>query len=325
VFHDLEPDEDAARAEILRGLRLPQKEISSKYLYDERGSALFDQICELPEYYLTRVELEIMRRDADAMAEALGPRCLLIEYGSGSGVKTRLLLDALRAPAAYVPIDIAGEHLRAAAEELFARYPDLDVLPVRADFTHALEVPEPRRPVRRRAVYFPGSTIGNFGPAGATRLLRGIAALCGPGGGLLIGVDLKKDPAALLRAYSDAQGVTRAFNLNLLARLNRELDADFDLDQFQHHAFYNAAAGRMESYLVSLREQTVTVAGRAIPFRQGETIHTENSYKYDLDQFRAMAASVGLAQRQVWTDEGERFSVQHLVVERELEISNCKF
>lgn len=315
MFHDLEPGEDAARAEILRGLARPQKELSSKYLYDERGSRLFDQICELPEYYLTRVEFDIMRRDADAMAEALGPRCLLIEYGSGSGVKTRLLLDALRAPAAYVPIDIAGEHLRAAAEELFARYPDLDVLPVCADFTQAFEVPEPRRPARRRAVYFPGSTIGNFGPAGAARLLRGIAALCGPGGGLLIGVDLKKDPAALLRAYSDESGVTRAFNLNLLARINRELDADFDLDQFQHHAFYNAQEGRMESHLVSLRDQTVAVAGRAIRFRQGETIHTENSYKYDLDQFRALAASSGLVRRQVWTDPERLFSVQHLTVE----------
>ncbi len=304
----------ALRDEILKGLSRPRKKIASKYFYDERGAWLFEQICELEEYYLARVELEIVEQYAEEMTERLGPRCLLIEYGSGNSRKTRQLLELLRAPAAYVPIDLSAEQLRHTASGLLALYPGLAVLPLCRDFTQPFELPRCPNRVARRAVYFPGSTIGNFGPAAARRLLRGTVELCGPGGGLLIGVDLKKDPERLQPAYSDSQGVTRQFNLNLLRRLNRELNADFDLEQFRHLAFYNPRFGRMESHLVSLTKQTVTVAGAPIHFQQGESIHTENSYKYHLDEFRALAASAGLRTRRVWTDQEALFSVQYLEV-----------
>jgi dimethylhistidine N-methyltransferase len=300
--------------EVLRGLRKPAKELPCKYFYDERGSRLFDEICELDEYYLTRTELAILDRHAPEIAGLLGPACLVIEFGSGSGLKTRLLLDALPEPAAYVPVDLAQEHLLRSADELRARYPGLEVLPVCADFTADLELPTPRKPAARRAVYFPGSTIGNFGPRAAHRLLRRIARLCGPGGALLVGTDLQKDAAVLEPAYDDARGVTAAFNLNLLRRINRELGADFDLDAFRHRAVYNRARGRIEMHLVSLRDQAVRIGGEIFSFAEGESVRSECSYKYDLGRFRAQAAAAGLDVARVWTDERRLFAVQYLTV-----------
>ena len=308
------PDTARFRAEVLRGLRLPAKELPCKYFYDERGARLFEEICALDEYYLTRTELAIMRRHVGEMAGRLGPHCLLIEYGSGSGVKTRLLLDHRPDVAAYVPVDISGEQLAQSAEALAALYPGLEVLPVCADFTRRFRLPRPSYPADRRVLYFPGSTIGNFGPTQATALLRGIGRRCGRGGGLLIGVDLKKDPAILEPAYNDARGVTAAFNLNLLRRINCELGADFRLDRYRHHAFYNAERGRIEMHLVSLEAQTVRIGRTRIVLAEEESIRTECSYKYGLDEFRALAAGAGWSVEQVWTDERQLFSVQYLAV-----------
>lgn len=300
------------RDEVWAGLAAPRKTLPCKYFYDARGSALFEAICELPEYYPTRTELEILERHAAAMAARLGGRCLLVEYGSGSSRKTRLLLDQLRDPAGYVPIDISRAALADSARALRAAYPGLEVLPVCADYTTELDLPQPRKPAARRGVYFPGSTIGNFTPPQAQRFLAHMARIAGPGGGLLIGVDLRKDRATLERAYDDAAGVTAAFNLNLLARINRELGGGFALDRFEHRALYDERAGRVEMHLVSTAAQTVHVGGRAFRFERGETIHTENSYKYDLPGFAALATGAGLAIREVWTDPARRFSVQYL-------------
>jgi dimethylhistidine N-methyltransferase len=310
------PDAAGFLADALAGLRRPRKELPCKYLYDAAGSALFDAICETPEYYPTRTELAIMRAHAGEMGTLLGPGCQVIEFGSGSGVKTRLLLRHLPRPAAYVPVDISADHLRRSARELATRFPEVEVHPVAADFTRPFEVPEPAMAMRRRVVYFPGSTVGNFGPAEALALLRDIAGLCGPGGALLIGVDLKKDPAVLNAAYNDAAGVTAAFNLNLLARMNRELGADFDVSAFRHRAFYNEAAGRVEMHLASSRDQTAHVGGHPIPFAAGETIHTENSYKYAPDEFEKLASRAGLRLVTLWTDPSRLFSVQLYEVPR---------
>jgi len=236
-------DTDRFRADVLRGLARPQKRLPSKYFYDAVGSKLFDRICELDEYYPTRTELGILRTHAPEMAERCGPRCLLIELGAGSLTKVRLLLDRLDRPAGFVPVDVSGEHLESAADELRGEYRRLDVHPVCADFTADFAVPA--RACHRRVVYFPGSTLGNFEPAEADDLLRNVARLVGPGGGLLLGVDLRKDRRVLEAAYDDSLGVTAAFNRNLLARIDRELDADFDPDSFRHRAFYNAAQSRI--------------------------------------------------------------------------------
>jgi len=303
---------DALRADVLRGLAAVPKELPSKYFYDEAGSTLFEQICELEEYYPTRTELGIMRRHAAEMAALLGRRCLLIEYGSGSSIKTRLLLDHLAEPAAYVPVDISGAHLRRSAGALAREYPHVVVLPVCADFTHGVDLPRGGRRPARRVVYFPGSTIGNFTPAEAVALLRQTARLCGAGGGLLLGADLKKDPAVLHAAYNDARGVTAAFNLNLLARLNRELGADFRLDQFRHYAPYNPCHGRIEMYLVSRLEQQVRIGPDRFCFAEGEPIRTEYSYKYSPKDLRALAVAAGFEVRQVWTDDRRYFSVLYL-------------
>ncbi len=300
------------RDDVLRGLRASQKELPCKYFYDDRGSQLFDQICKLDEYYLTRTELAILRLNASAIADRLGRDCLLIEFGSGSALKTRLLLDHLVEPAAYVPIEIARTHLERSTRALADRYPGLEVLPVCADFTGHFDVPRSTRPPRRRVIFFPGSTIGNFGPEAATELLRRFAALGGPEVGLLIGVDLAKDANVVEPAYNDRQGITAAFNLNLLARINRELGADFPLDGFRHHAFHNPALGRIEMHLVCLDALTVEIGDVAVAFEAGESIRTECSYKYSLDQFQRLAATAGLRVKDVWTDESNLFSVQYL-------------
>ncbi len=313
-LHDFTPEPANFRSEVIHGLQQPHKALPSKFFYDEQGAQLFEQITRLDEYYPTRTELAIMRHHVTEMAALLGPRCLLIEYGSGSSTKTRLLLDALQEPAGYVPIDISKEQLLDAATELAARYAALEVLPVCADYTAYYEVPVPEQPVARRIVYYPGSTIGNFHPEQAQQFLQSVAAICGPNGGLLIGVDLKKDPVMLHRAYNDAAGVTAAFNLNLLVRINHELGADFQRDRFRHYACYNPGASRIEMHLVSLGEQTVHLGDVEIGFKRGESIWTESSYKYNLDDFARLAAGAGLEVERVWTDPAQLFSVQYLTV-----------
>ena len=302
-------------ADVLDGLGRPRKELPCKYFYDERGSELFDRICELDEYYLTRVELAILRKDAPAMAAALGADVELIEFGSGSSIKTRLLLDHLESPRAYLPVDISAEHLDRSAAALARRFPGLRVFPVAADFTGPIVLPATGDPRARRVVYFPGSTIGNFTPVAARSLLRSIARLVGDGGGLLIGVDIEKEAALLLPAYNDRKGVTAAFNLNLLMRINRELRADFDLDAFEHRAIYVRDRERVEMHLISRRRQTVTIAGVPVGFDEGETILTECSHKYPLDHFARMTGESGFSMVEQWQDAEGLFAVQYLVVE----------
>jgi dimethylhistidine N-methyltransferase len=312
---DRTPPADSFLSDVLRGLRSSPRQLPCKYFYDDTGSQLFEQICRLDEYYLTRTELAIMQRHAGEMAALLGSRCLLFEYGSGSGAKTHLLLDHLEQPAGYVPIDLATQSLRRTAEVTTARYPGLPVVPLEVDFTCPFEPPAVERPVARRVVYFPGSTIGNFTPAEAVELLQRTARLCGPGGSMLLGADRKKDPAVLHAAYNDRQGVTAAFNLNLLTRINRELAANFALERFWHYAFYAPGEGRIEMHLVSRCRQDVMVADEVFSFAEGETIRTEYSYKYTLDDLEAIAAPAGFALRQLWSDEPNAFSVVYLAVE----------
>jgi dimethylhistidine N-methyltransferase len=313
-LYDFAPRLNTFRADVLQGLQRPCKELPSKYFYDETGSQLFDQICELPEYYPTRTELSIMQHNIQAIADTLGPHCMLIEYGSGSSLKTRHLLDHLHQPAAYVPIDISRQHLLHTAEELAHAYPQIEILPVCADYTSAFKLPQPSSRVARRVAYYPGSTIGNFDPNAAIRFMASIAQTCGEGGGLLIGVDLKKDFNILHHAYNDSAGVTAKFNLNLLERINHELAGDFHLDQFVHYAFYNPGPGRVEMHLESLRRQQVHLDGHTISFKQGESIWTESSYKYTLEEFAQLASEAGFHVEQIWLDASKFFSVQYLTV-----------
>lgn len=298
--------------EVLLGLSRRQKELPCKFFYDERGAELFEQICELDEYYPTRTELAIMRRHAPEMAEVLGEGSILIEYGSGASLKTRILLDAAPDLAAFVPIDISGEQLEKVAADIREAYPRLRVEPVCADYTRPFELPLPAGPQARRVVYFPGSTIGNFDPERAVDFLRHIGEVCGREGGLLIGVDRLKPPGEVVPAYADARGVTAEFNLNLLRRINRELGADFRLDRFSHYAFFNPHESRIEMHLVSLENQTVTVRGRAFRFRRGETIWTENSYKYSPEQFERLAKDAGMRIDCTWSDPDRLFDVHYL-------------
>lgn len=314
---DQAPATESFREAVLSGLRKSQKQIPSKFLYDERGSKLFDRICELDEYYPTRTEIGIMKHHVDAMAEAIGPRARLVEYGSGSSLKTRILLNHLDAIASYVPVDISKEHLVESANDLADDYPSIPVQPVCADYTTAFDLPEPPFPPARTVGYYPGSTIGNFRRREAQAFLGCIADLVGPEGGLLIGVDLKKDIDVLKAAYDDSEGVTAAFNKNLLRRMNRELDATFDLDAFEHQVRWNEERGCIESYLRSTAAQTVSVAGERFSFEAGETIHTEDSHKYTLDGFAELAGEVGFRVDAVWTDERSYFSVQYCSVEAE--------
>jgi L-histidine Nalpha-methyltransferase len=316
---------NAATAEFLRdvvdGLSRTPKQLPCKYFYDARGSELFDRICALPEYYPTRCEAEILRRHAPEMAALFGPRCVLIEYGSGSSRKTRLLLNRSPDLAAYVPVDISAEHLLLSARGLSQRYPGLAIRPVAADFTRPFNLP-PLPSAERRVVFFSGSTVGNFHPTEAVGIMNHIARLVGTGGGLLIGVDLKKDRETLEKAYDDARGVTAEFNLNLLAHINRELGADFALERFHHQACYNESAGRIEMHLVSAETQAVNVGERVFRFVQGETICTEYSYKYDVDQFRVLAARAGFGVDHIWTDSEGLYSVQYLSALKRIEEPN---
>ncbi len=310
---DLQPESGIRPDEVLAGLRQAQKRISPKYFYDARGSALFEQICGLPEYYPTRTELAIMDRHLGEMAACAGPRAAVIEFGSGSGRKTRLLLERLIDPVAYIPVEISRDFLLESAAQIAKDYPAIEVLPVCADFTRPFDLPSPTRPAERNLIYFPGSTIGNFSRELAVDLLRVMRAEAGERGGALVGVDLVKPARMLEQAYNDAAGVTARFNLNVLARLNRELGANFDLAAFRHVAVWDAEQSRIEMRLVSQREQVVAVRGERFEFGTGEHIVTEHSHKYSLDGFAAMAAAAGFAVQQVWTDPKQLFSVQFLV------------
>ncbi|HEY0791842.1 MAG TPA: L-histidine N(alpha)-methyltransferase [Chthoniobacterales bacterium] len=312
-LRDLEPSQEAVRREILHGLLEHPKRIAPKFFYDETGCKLFDEICQLNEYYPTRTETGILEGNIQEICAALGPECRVVEFGSGSGVKTRILLDHLFSPAAYVPVEIARAYLLQCAARLARSYPELRVLPVCADYTTDFVLPEPPVPARRTVAFFPGSTIGNLEPAEAERFLRRIAAMCGEGGGLLIGVDLKKDRDTLERAYNDSRGVTAAFNLNVLARINRTFNARIPRKTFRHHAFYNEGPGRIEMHLVSRVAQTVQLNGANITFERGEPIVTEHSYKYTLDGFAELAARSGWVVQKHWVDAHQWFSVQYLV------------
>lgn len=301
-------------ADVLRGLQSTPKRIAPIYFYDERGSQLFDEICELPEYYITRTETAILEQHASEIAARIGPDALLVELGSGASTKTRLLLDRLPDLTAYVPVDISRTHLMAAAQRITAAYPHLEVLPACADFTQPFSLPKPTRTPARVVVFFPGSTIGNFDRAAATELLAGMARIArtGANGGLVIGFDLVKSPAVLERAYDDAAGVTAEFNLNVLRRLNREVGANFDLSAFRHQAIWVPEASRIEMRLISTRPQTVTIAAERLSFRADEPIITEHCHKYSPESFAALAAAAGWSGRQVWSDPRDYFQVQYL-------------
>jgi L-histidine N-alpha-methyltransferase len=310
---DLEPPEAGFLAEAVDGLSRRPPELPCKYFYDAAGSLLFDRICDLPEYYPTRTELALTRRHATAMAESVGRDAVIVEFGSGSSLKTTTLLAALTAPRAYVPVDIAREHLLDATARLSAGFPGLDIRPICADFTRPFALPEDLARHANRVLYFPGSTIGNFTPDEAVDLLGTMGRLAGPAGRLLLGVDRVKPRPILEAAYNDAAGVTAAFNLNLLARMNRELGADFDLRRWTHRAFFEPVASRIEMHLESRVLQAVRVGGRTFRFEAGSSIRTEYSHKYDRARIDAMAAAAGWAVRNAWSDEREWFSVLELV------------
>ncbi len=304
-------ERDAFRSDLLDALAAPVRSISPKYFYDARGSALFDAICELPEYYPTRTEMGLLALHAGEIAARIGPRAVVVEFGAGSLRKVRLLLDALSQARRFVPIDISGEHLQMAAARLREDYPGLEIQAVEADYTQGLHLPEALDGDGPRLGFFPGSTIGNFDPEHALAFLR-MAARELRGGALLLGADLVKDPAVLHAAYNDAQGVTAAFNLNLLARANRELGTDFDLDGFAHGAFYNSPHRRIEMHLVSRRRQQVHLGARSFTFELGDTLHTENSWKFTVDGLRALAMQAGFTPGPVWTDPRRLFSLHWL-------------
>lgn len=295
--------------DLVAALAAQPRSISPKYFYDAEGSRLFDRICELPEYYPTRTELGILRRHAGEMGALAGPGCEIVEFGAGSLRKVRLLLEAFEAPARYVPIDISGEYLRDAAAVLRREFAGLDVQPLVADYTQAVALP----PVAggRRIGFFPGSTLGNFTPGEALAFLRG-AARALEGGALILGADLVKDPNVLHAAYNDSAGVTAAFNLNLLARANRELGANFQLANYAHYAFYNAPLARIEMHLVAREKQVVAVGGERFAIAEGEALHTENSYKFTLDGLRELASRAGFRPGPAWTDPERLFSVHWL-------------
>ena len=297
---------------VLDGLSRPHKSLPCRFFYDACGSELFEEITRLPEYYPTRTETAILEAYAAEMAEAVPAGGVLVELGSGSSLKTEILLRHLPQLAAYVCVDVSEDALTAARARLASRFPALDVRPIVGDFSRTVTLPADLAK-RSKTGFFPGSTIGNLTPAEAARLLAALGAWLQPNGSLIVGVDLKKDARRLVTAYNDAQGVTAAFNLNLLVRINRELAGTFDLGAFQHEAIYNPREGRIEMYLRSTRRQTVRVLGRQFSFGAGERIHTENSYKYTIGEFQVLARSAGWRARRVWSDQDELFSVHGLV------------
>ncbi|WP_305908920.1 L-histidine N(alpha)-methyltransferase [Methylomarinum sp. Ch1-1] len=309
-FHDFQPALGDIKDDVLSGLQTEQKVIAPKYFYDAHGSKLFDRICRLPEYYLTRTEIGLLKQYGSEIAECIGSGATLFELGSGSSSKIRLLLDAVR-PSIYVPMDISKEHLFGAASSLANDYDWLEIHAVCIDYSNSWQLPRSLQG-NRRIAYFPGSSIGNLHDNEAHALLKRIAELVGVDGGLLIGVDLIKNVKLLEAAYNDRQQVTAAFNKNLLTRLNRELNADFRLERFEHQAFYNRDMNRIEMHLSSICSQFIQVAGQRFHFRAGETIHTENSYKYSIAGFHQLALRSGFAAVKVWVDRDNLFSIHYL-------------
>jgi len=312
-FIDLEPSLDSLEQAVLEGLANEPKAIASKFFYDERGSELFERICEQPEYYPTRVELSILRENADRLSEFIGPEAHVIELGAGALEKIRILLGALDRPAQFTALDISGDHLLKAAQTLAQDFPQVPVTAVCADYSHDFELPEALSAVGRcRVGFFPGSTIGNFPRAEAVRFLSEMRRVFSPGGLFVAGVDLKKDPEILNAAYNDAAGVTAAFNLNLLTRINRELGGDFDLDRFAHRAAYDPETGCVETHIESLADQQVEVAGRRFRFPRGDRIHTEHSCKFTLEEFRELAREAGWQPLEAMMDAEALFSLHIL-------------
>ena len=311
TFHDHAAEEESFLDAVLEGLSRAEKAVPCRFLYDERGSALFDEICELAEYYPTRTETAILQACAPEVARRAGPAAQLIELGSGSSIKVRILLDAFEAPAAYVAVDVSREHLKRAAARLAADFPGLEVVAVCADYGAPFPLPE-LGGGGRRVAFFPGSTIGNLEPEAALAFLRLWARRLGPDAAMLVGVDLKKDPGLLHAAYDDCEGVTAAFSLNLLARANRELAADFDLGGFRHEARYDQGKGRIEIHLRSLKDQSVRLGGQGFAFARGERMHVEHSYKYGIEQFQVLALEAGFEPAAVFTDDARLFSVHYL-------------
>lgn len=309
LFIDLEPHIDDFREAVLEGLGKPQKAIPSKFFYDELGSKLFEEICTLEEYYPTRTELSVLRDHASEIVALTGHDLHLVEYGSGEGVKVRVLIDAMDNPRSYVAIDISKSALLEAAERARQDYPQLPLVSICADYSDDIDLPELGH--GEKLGFFPGSTIGNFRPEEAVDFLRHARHTL-DGGAMVIGVDLKKDEKILNAAYDDAEGVTAQFNMNLLARINRELDGNFDLSTFKHRAMYNAGEGRVEMHLVSGKKQDVSVGGQPFHFEEGEYIHTENSYKFTVEEFKAIAAEAGFQPATHWVDENNLFSVHYL-------------
>jgi dimethylhistidine N-methyltransferase len=299
-------------SDVVEGLSQNRKTLPSKYFYDERGSKLFDDICELDEYYVTRTETALMQQQVGDIAAAVGSNALLVEYGSGSSLKTRLLLRNLIAPAGYVPIDISGDYLSQVGHSLQAEFPHIEIMPVVADFTKSFEVPSPTSKESRRVIYFPGSTIGNFRREDAMALLVGMAENAGADGGVLIGVDLDKDRDVLRAAYNDSKGVTAEFNLNVLKRINDELGGTFDLSKFKHEAVFNDGRSCIEMHLISTKRQTVNVCKYSFEFEENESVLTEYSHKYTIDAFGEMANEAGLNVKNVWTDANNMFAVMYL-------------
>jgi len=313
AFHDLEPETEDFEQAVITGLSEARKVLPCKFFYDKQGSELFDRICQLEEYYPTRTEIGLLEDYGGEIAALVGKGCHLIEFGSGSSRKVRILLDALDGLAAYTAVDISKQHLLQSTAALAKDHPGLQVNAICADYTLPFTAPSPRsRPDARPVVFFPGSTVGNFAPPEAEAFLTRTAAMLTVGGGLLIGVDMKKDKALLHAAYNDRDGVTAQFNLNLLVHINRELGADFRIDGFSHDAFYNEAAGRIEMHLVSQEAQTVQMAGHRFDFAEGETIHTENSYKYTIGEFQSLGRRAGFEPVQCWTDEKNLFSLHFM-------------
>jgi dimethylhistidine N-methyltransferase len=311
AFHDFAPPAGDFRQALLDGLAQLPKRLPSRFIYDARGSRLFEAILEQPEYYIPRVEIALLQRYGAALAGLAGPAAYLVDYGSGSGRKARTLLDVLKAPAAYAAIDISREHLLQAAEALAADYPRLDVHAVCADFLRPFALPQPRTPIGARVGFFPGSTIGNMTPDQRAGFLAGARTMLA-GGGFVVGVDLKKDPAVLRAAYNDAAGASAAFNTNILVRANSELGADFDLGAFRHRAEYDPVHGRMEIGIESLAAQTVNIGDAAFAFAAGEVTLTQYAYKFTVEEFQAVAGAAGFAPRQAWTDADRMFAIHFL-------------
>lgn len=313
-FIDYHPKEENIREMVISGLSRPQKEIPAKLLYDKRGSELFDSITRQPEYYQTRTEMEILEQNASAIGHLIGPKSMIIEFGSGHTRKIRRLFECLEDQQCYTAVEISKEYLLEACKTLANDFPKVDVIAVCADFLKPFDPPVPRTEVQKKVVFFPGSTIGNFEPETARKLLEHAAVQVGPSGGLLIGVDLKKAQSTLEAAYNDEAGVTAAFEMNVLTRLNRELDANFVIDGFRYSGSYNAERGRIEMYLVSVREQSVCIGETHFTFAERERLHVENSYKFTVEEFQTFAKKAGFTPRQAWVDPKQLFSLHYLEV-----------